>query len=533
MFHYSRWKIAAILSSVLLALLLALPNVLPPAAQKWVAEHTIAHPMTLGLDLQGGSNVLLEVDRKDFTNKLLTQQLADIRTAMRDARIAFRLNRTATGALVQITKPEDVTKAAEVLKRLLQPIETGFLGSGMGANVFELKQNGQQFEFAFSQVGLDAKIGRAITQSLRIIENRINSSGVTEPTIQQQGRDRIVVQMPGIGNPDEVIALLGQTAKLTFQLLCEAQPTGASQQPPPDCAAFPLKEDPKQTLWVQTSSVATVDGADLSDAQPSFDQNNRPIVSFKFNQRGALKFGKLTADNVGKPFAIILDDVVQSYPRINEPILGGSGQISGDFTVEETANLAIVLRSGALPAKLVVVEQRTVGPSLGADSIRAGFVASLIGLGLVIAFMIFAYGIFGIFANLALIANLLMLIAIMSVAGFTLTLPGIAGIVLTMGVAVDSNVLIYERIREEWRNGRSALNSIESGFKFALATILDSNITSFIAAIVLFGVGSGPVRGFAVTHAIGILTTMFTAFTLTRLIVAFWVRQAKPKEIPL
>jgi protein-export membrane protein SecD len=459
--------------------------------------------------------------------------MADTRTALRDARIAFRLNRTATGAIVQITKPEDVAKAKEVLGRLLQPIETGFLGSGMGANLFELKQNGQQFEFALSQVGLDAKIGRAITQSLRIIESRINATGVTEPTIQQQGKDRIVVQMPGIGNPDEVVALLGQTAKLTFQLLCEAQPTGATQQPPPDCEAFPLKEDPKQMLWVQTSSAATVDGADLSDAQPSFDQNNRPIVSFKFNQRGALKFGKLTADNVGKPFAIILDGFVQSYPRINEPILGGAGQISGDFTVEETANLAIVLRSGALPARLVVVEQRTVGPSLGADSIRAGFVASLIGLVLVIAFMIFAYGIFGIFANLALIANLLMLIAIMSVAGFTLTLPGIAGIVLTMGVAVDSNVLIYERIREEWRNGRSALNSIESGFKFALATILDSNITSFIAAVVLFGVGSGPVRGFAVTHAIGILTTMFTAFTLTRLIVAFWVRQAKPKEIPL
>jgi len=533
MLHFARWKVVAILASVALSIFFALPNVLPTPWQEKLSEYTIARPMTLGLDLQGGSNVLLEVDRKDFINSLLTQQLSDIRTSLRDARIAFRLNRTADGASVQITKPEDADRAAEILGNLRQPVETGFLGSGTSAYLFDLNRNGQQFTFTISDVGLDAKIGRAITQSLRIIENRINSSGVTEPTIQQQGRDRIVIQMPGIGNPDEVISLLGQTAKLTFQLVCETQPTAPNQQPPPDCAAYPMKDDPQQIMWVQTSSAATVDGADLSDAQPSFDQNNQPVVSFKFNQRGALRFGKLTADNVGKPFAILLDGVVQSAPRINEPILGGSGQISGNFTVEETTNLAIVLRSGALPAKLVPVEQRTVGPSLGADSIQAGFVASIIGLVLVLAFMLFAYGIFGIFANIALLANLIMLIAIMSLAGFTLTLPGIAGIVLTMGVAVDSNVLIYERIREEWRNGRTALNSIESGFKFALATILDSNITSFIAAVVLFGVGSGPVRGFAVTHAIGILTTMFTAFTLTQLIVAFWVRQARPKEIPL
>ncbi|MFO0990792.1 MAG: protein translocase subunit SecD [Hyphomicrobiales bacterium] len=533
MLHFSRWKIIAILATVVLSALLALPNILPPEWQKKVGEYTIARPMTLGLDLQGGSNVLLEVDRKDFINTLLTQQLADIRTALREGRIAFRLNRTPDGAVVQITKPEELDKAEGILRNLRQPVDTGFLGAGASANLFDLNRNGQQFTFTISQVGLDAKIARAIKQSLRIIENRINSSGVTEPTIQQQGKDRIVVQMPGIGNPDEVVKLLGQTAKLTFQLVCETQPSGPNQQPPPDCAAYPMKDEPNQIMWVQTSSAATVDGADLSDAQPSFGQNNQPIVSFKFNQRGALRFGKLTADNVGKPFAILLDGVVQSAPRINEPILGGSGQISGNFTVEETTNLAIVLRSGALPAKLVPVEQRTVGPSLGADSIRAGFTASLIGLVLVLAFMVFAYGIFGIFANIALLANLLMLIAIMSVVGFTLTLPGIAGIVLTMGVAVDSNVLIYERIREEWRNGRTALNSIDSGFKFALATILDSNITSFIAAVVLFGVGSGPVRGFAVTHAIGILTTMFTAFTLTRLIVAFWVRQSRPKEIPL
>jgi protein-export membrane protein SecD len=295
-----------------------------------------------------------------------------------------------------------------------------------------------------------------------------------------------------------------------------------------------MKEEPQQMLWVQTSSAATVDGADLNDAQAGFDsRNNEPIVNFRFNQKGALRFGRLTTDNVGKPFAIVLDNQVISAPRINEPILGGSGQISGNFTTEEANSLAIVLRSGALPARLIPVEQRTVGPSLGSDSIKAGAIASVIALVAVMVFMLIAYGLFGIFANVALIVNLVLLIGIMSVAGFTLTLPGIAGIVLTMGIAVDSNVLVFERIREEWRHGRTALNSIDTGFRAALATVLDSNITSFIAAVVLFGVGSGPVRGFAIAHAIGIITTVFTAFTFTRLIVAWWVRTTKPKEVPL
>jgi protein-export membrane protein SecD len=294
-----------------------------------------------------------------------------------------------------------------------------------------------------------------------------------------------------------------------------------------------MKDDPKNILWIQTSSRATVDGADLTDARGSFDQNNRPVVSFRFNQKGAERFGKMTRDNVGKPFAIVLDEMVMSAPRINEPILGGSGQISGNFTVEETNSLAVVLRSGALPAKLSIVEERTVGPSLGSDSIKAGLNASIIGLVLVVGFMIMSYGLFGIFANIALLVNLVMLIALMSFFGFTMTLPGIAAIVLTMGMAVDSNVIIFERMREEWRNGRSAMSAIETGFKSAFGTIFDSNFTALIAAVVLFGVGSGPVKGFAITHAIGILTTVFTAYTVTRYIVSLWVSWAKPKEVPL
>jgi protein-export membrane protein SecD len=361
----------------------------------------------------------------------------------------------------------------------------------------------------------------------------VNALGTAEPIIQQQGKDRIVVQLPGVQDPDQVKNVIGRTAKLTFQLLCEAQPSAKGQNPPPDCQAVPLKDDPDQELWVQSATRATVDGADLVDARSAFGQSNEPIVSFRFNTKGAERFAKLTRDNVGKPFAIILDEKVVSYPRINEAILGGSGQISGNFTVQETNDLAVVLRSGALPAKLTIVEERTVGPSLGSDSIRAGFIASAIGLVLVLIFMVVGYGLFGIFANIALLVNLLAIIALMSFFGFTLTLPGIAGIVLTMGMAVDSNVLIYERIREEWRNGRTALSAIETGFKAALGTIWDANLTTLVAALALFGVGSGPIRGFAVTLFIGIITTMFTAFTLTQLIVAMWVKWKRPKEVPL
>lgn len=534
MLHFTRWKTYSIIAAALIALFFAMPNVLPKTYQDWLAAHTIAKPMTLGLDLQGGSNVLMEVDRKELTDNLAKLQAADARVALREAKIAFRVSNTARGVNVSVSKPEDADKAYDALSKLTQPVDAGIFGSGVQSNLFDIQRNGQQINFVFNEKGLDSKISNSVDQVLKIITSRITGSGVVEASIQKQGKDRIVIQLPGVGNPDQIIKNLGNPGVLSFQLLCDSQPAGqANDNPPPECESFPLKEDAKQTLWVKTASNERVDGQDLVDAQPAFDNNHQPVVSFRFNQKGALKFGKLTADNVGKPFAIVLDGVVQSFPRINEPILGGSGQISGNFSVEETNSLAVVLRSGALPAKLVPVEQRTVGPSLGSDSIRAGFVAAVIGLILVVIFMLLAYGIFGVFANIALIVNLIMVVAIMSVVGFTLTLPGIAGIVLTMGMAVDSNVLIYERVREEWRNGRTALSSIETGFKAALATILDANITSFIAAVVLFGVGSGPVRGFAITHAIGIFTTMFTAFTFTRLIVSWWVRTTKPKTIPL
>lgn len=560
MLQFPRWKILSILAAIALSALLALPNILSTAQQNVLRNYGL-RAMTLGLDLQGGSNVLMEIDRKDLADQLTLQQASDMRGALREAKIAYsNINRGPSGVSVKISKPEDMERAKTELAKLLQPQSGGMFQAATAVNLFDLQTTDSGYALNISETGMSARIARAIQQSLKIVENRVNALGTTEPVIQQQGTDRIVVQLPGLQDPDAVIGVLGQTAKLTFQLLCDDQPTAAAQNPPQDCRAFPFKadvdraqlekgkaaggnrplkltEDEKSKiepkLWAKTASSATVDGADLTDATPAFDQNNRPVVSFKFNQKGAVRFGKLTAENVNKPFAIILDGVVQSYPTINEPILGGSGQISGNFSSEETANLSIVLKSGALPAKLTIVEQRTVGPSLGADSVRAGFISCIVGLIAVMFFMLLPYGWFGVVADLALLANLLMLLAIMSFFGFTLTLPGIAGILLTLGMAVDSNVLIYERIREEWRNGRTALSALEVGFKSALATVVDANVTTLIAAVVLFGIGSGPVRGFAVTLAIGILTTMFTAFTLTRMIVAIWVRRNRPKEINL
>src|SRR4051812_801209 len=366
MLYFSQWKIVAIILSVVAGLLLSLPNVLPPAAQKYLAQHTIARPMTLGLDLQGGSYVLLEIDRNDLINKLMEQLPGDIRGALRQARIPYKgINRSGNSVIVRLSDPADLDKARQALDILNPPLDQGLFSTGTTIRIYSISAQDQQITFTLSDQGIDYRIRRAIQQSLKIVENRINALGTTEPTIQQQGSDRIILQVPGIQDPEQVKRVVGQTAKLTFQLICETQPTNASDRPPPECKSLPLKEG-KQQLWVQTSSRATVDGADLTDAQPGFDQRtNEPIVNFRFNQKGAREFGRLTAENVGKPFAIVLDDVVVSYPRINEPILGGSGMISGNFTTEEANDLAIVLRSGALPARLRVVEERSVGPSLG------------------------------------------------------------------------------------------------------------------------------------------------------------------------
>jgi protein-export membrane protein SecD len=536
MLNFPRWKALSIWFCVMLGMIFSLPNMVHHDTWQRLPLVNGLKPVVLGLDLQGGSHVLLEVDRNELESQLAKQLIADIRQTLREQKISYTgLGRVIKGVSVRITNPDNIDRAMEALRKLSQPVSTGLFGSGGSLNKdFDISRDNDLIVFGITQAGLDAKIGRAIQQSLEIVGKRINALGTTEPTIQRQGVDRILIQVPGLQDPERLKALLGQTAKLQFRLVCEGQPQSETDRPPPDCEEVADRDNQQQKLWVQTSSRATVDGEDLTDAQPTFDRRtNEPVVSFRFNQKGALRFGKLTQENVGKPFAIVLDNKVVSAPVINEPILGGTGQISGRFTTQEASDLAIVLRSGALPAKLTVVEERTVGPSLGSDSIRSGIIATVIGTGGVIFLMLVGYGFFGLIADFALFAHLVIVVGLLSMLGATLTLPGIAGLLLTLGMAVDSNVLVYERIREEWRSGRSPVSAIDTGFRAALATVVDANVTAFIAVVVLFSFGTGPVRGFAVTLGLGILTTVFTAFTLSRLIIAYWLRSSSPKEVPL
>ncbi len=537
MFRITWAKSLFILGTVLLGFIFALPNMLPANVRAALPSFIPNKPIVLGLDLQGGSHLVWEVDKDDLKKTLIIQLKGDIRQRLwTENKIRHRIAIGKDGTLtVTVSDPAKVEEAAKILKKLAQPVQVGFFGAGGTAPEIEIAREGDRFILRYTQAGLEHRIKSALEQAIEIIRRRLDELNMTEATIQQQGADRIIVQAPGVKDPATLKQAVGQTARLTFQLLCDTQPTGAdANRPPPGCVALPDANNPQRIYWVKTSRRATVEGADLVDAQPSFDgRTGEPVVTFRFNQKGALKFARLTQANVGKPFAIILDGKVVSAPVIQTPILGGTGQISGRFTVEETRVMSAVLRSGALPAKLVVVEERTVGPSLGSDSIRAGITASVVALVGVLIFMVLFYGVFGVIADIALIANLVMLLGILTAFQATLTLPGIAGIVLTLGMAVDSNVLVYERVREEYRAGRSAINALEVGFSRAFGTILDANITTFIAAVVLYGLGSGPVRGFAVTLGVGIITTVFTAYTLTRFLVALWVWKKRPKTLPI
>jgi len=513
--------------------LCAVPNFFPEATVKtwptWAQRHIV-----LGLDVQGGSYLLLEVDSNYVKKERLDAVRDDARKALRDAKIGYTgLVSRADGVEVRITKDTDVGAALAKLRDLSQPLG-GLLGSS-GQRSLELSDaGGGLIRLTIPQAAITERVRQTIEQSIQIVERRINELGTVEPVIQRQGTDRILVQVPGLQDPTELKNLLGRTAKMEFRMVdTTVSPEQALQgRVPPDSEVLQSASSPNQPYVVKKQVL--VSGGDLSDAQTGFDQRtNEPIVTFRFNSAGSRKFAQATIENVGQPFAIVLDNKVISAPRINEPITGGSGQISGSFTVQSANELAILLRAGALPAPLTVIEERTVGPGLGADSIAKGELASYVGSILVIVFMLVTYRLFGVFANIAVVINVAMIFGVLSFLNATLTLPGIAGIVLTVGIAVDSNVLIYERIREELRGGRNAISAIDAGFKRALATILDSNITTFIAAAVLFYIGTGPVRGFAVTLGIGILTTVFTAFTLTRLIVAAWVRWKRPQSVPI
>jgi preprotein translocase subunit SecD len=534
MLYFSRWKIIWILLTAAIVCAFAIPNFFPERVvqkwPKWAQRHIV-----LGLDLQGGSHLLLEVDSNAVRKEKLETLRDDVRRVLREARVGYTgLNIRGNSVEVRIREGADMQAVLSKLRELSQPI--GGLLSGSGQRSLEVQDvGGGLFRLTITEPAFNERIRQAVDQSIQIVERRVNELGTVEPLIQRQGADRILVQVPGLQDPQRLKDLLGKTAKLTFRMVDAATTPEQAQRGQLPLESELLKGSQKEGAnpYVIEKRIV-VSGEDLTDAQPGFDQRtSEPIVTFRFNSRGAQAFARATQENVGRPFAIVLDNEVISAPVIREPIIGGSGQISGNFTVEQATDLAILLRAGALPAPLTIVEERTVGPGLGQDSIEKGKMASYVGSVLVIVFMIMTYGLFGIFATVAVAVNVAMIFGVLSFLNATLTLPGIAGIVLTVGIAVDSNVLIYERIREEVRAGRSPIMAIDAGFTRALATILDSNITTFIAAAVLFFVGTGAVRGFAVTLGIGILTTVFTAFTLTRLIVALWVRWRRPQLVPI
>ncbi len=532
MLYFTRWKALAIVLTALVVCLCAVPNFFPEAQVKtwpvWAQRHLV-----LGLDLQGGSHILLEVDSNSVKKDKLEQVRDDVRRTLRDAKIGYTGLAAKADAVEVRVKDTDLPNALVKLRELSQPLG-GLVGSS-GQRSLEISDaGGGLIRLTVPQAAITERIRQSVEQSIQIVERRVNELGTVEPLIQRQGTDRILVQVPGLQDPTRLKELLGKTAKLDFRMVDLTVPADQAQQGrvPSDSDVLMSSTSPKIPYVIKKQVL--VSGGDLTDAQPGFDQrSNEPIVSFRFNTSGSRKFAQATTENVGQPFAIVLDNEVISAPVIREPITGGSGQISGSFTVQSANDLSILLRAGALPAPLSIIEERTVGPGLGQDSIEKGELAAYVGSIMVIVFMLLTYRLFGVFANIAVAINVAMIFGVLSLLNATLTLPGIAGIVLTVGIAVDSNVLIYERIREELRGGRTAISAIDAGFKRALSTILDSNITTFIAAAVLFYIGTGPVRGFAVTLGIGIITTVFTAFTLTSLIVAGWVRWKRPKTVPI
>ena len=520
---FAKWKIIAILVVCALGLAFSAPNFVDSKTAEGLPEWLPHKQVSLGLDLQGGSHLLLEVEVAAVMKEHLESMIDSMRAELRKARIRYGgLGIAGDAAKVVIRKAEEVEKARNLLRVIDE--ET------------DVVVDGKTIRISFTPRAWADRRNAALQQSLEIIRRRVDPEGVREPTIQRQGDDRILLQVPGVEDPERLKRLIGKTAKMTFHLVHERSIDQDTARTPPGARWLPSQDlgpDGKPQMILIKRRVM-VSGEDLVDASQSFDQrDNQPVVNFRFNARGGKRFGDVTSANVNRPFAIVLDGTVISAPVIREPILGGSGQISGNFTVQGAQELALLLRAGALPAPLTILEERTVGAGLGADSIAAGKIASIIGMVLVVVFMAVAYGQFGLMADTALIMNMFLILGGLSMLQATLTLPGIAGIVLTIGMAVDANVLVFERIREEVRSGRTPINAIEAGYGRALTTIIDANVTTLIAAVLLYIFGSGPVRGFAVTLAIGIVTSMFTAIMLTRLIVVTWLRRTRPSELPI
>ncbi|MBO4294217.1 MAG: protein translocase subunit SecD [Alphaproteobacteria bacterium] len=514
MYKLSKERVLLIIGICLVGAFFALPNVM----QKSIKLPSWWQPVSLGLDLQGGSNLLLEVNIDEVVRERMGMLEDSARQALREHRIRYQnLAAGADSVKVKIENTNSRTQAIGYLKKL---------EDGLDVNVNE---NGV-IEIKYSDTALAMLTKKVVDQSIEIVRRRIDELGTKEPVIQSQGSDRIVVQLPGVQNPEEVKTLLGKTAKMSFHLVDSRTTAQDAKRGKLSNASRVINSAEGGQLVIQRKAV--VGGENLTDAGVSF-QDGRPVVTFKFNTMGGRKFGEVTKNNVGERLAIVLDNEVISAPNIQSAILGGSGVITGSFTSEEANNLAMLLRSGALPAPLEVLEERTVGAGLGADSIKDGVYASIIGFIAVVVFMILAYGLFGLFTTLTVCVNLVLILGAMSFIGTTLTLPGIAGIILTIGMAVDANVLIFERMREEVKAGRLPRDAADAGFTEAWATIVDSNLTTLVAAAVLFWFGSGPVRGFAVTLSIGIATSMFTSVTVTRLIITYWLNRFKPTKLPI
>ena len=546
------WKRLLIWGLVAFGLLLALPNGFYPRVERHndaaaaVARGTDPAAMSdrlalwpewlpsglvnLGLDLRGGAHLLAEVRVEDVYQSRIESMWPEIRDLLREERDRvgpFRLQPTEAPELRirLLENPGQASHAAGLVRGLARPVNSV---TGAGASDIAVSTDDGTILVRLSDAEKRATDERTVRQALEIIRRRIDEMGTREPTIQRQGERRILIQVPGVENAQQIKEMIGTTAQLTFQPVV-SRSADQDADPGPGNEILPAMDE--DGVWYNLERAPVVTGEELVDAQPDFDQNGRPAVSFRFNPTGARKFGDFTADNIGNPFAIVLDDEVISAPVIQSHIAGGSGIITGNFTVEESTRLAVLLRAGALPAGLEFLEERTIGPQLGADSIEAGKIACIVAFALVLTFMVMAYGIFGLFANIALIINVGLIFGLLSALGATLTLPGIAGIVLTIGMAVDANVLVFERIREEMRSARGPARAIELGYEKALSAITDANITTFITALILYAMGSGPVRGFAVTLGLGILTSVFTAIFVTRLMVVMWFERRRPKTV--
>jgi len=519
-------------------ILIALPNVLPDNVRSHLPGGWGNQTVNLGLDLQGGSDLLLEVQFDEVQKDKVETLLLDVRHALRKAHIAFdKTGVTGDAISLHIVGHENVDQAKSLIDALNPSAGSGVLAGS--TRQYEVTVSGDdRITMQMTDAYKTQARNEIVTQSIEVVRKRIDELGTREPSIERQGNDRIVVQVPGLSDPTRLLRLLQTTAKMTFQLVDESADVAQAQKGIVPIGSELLEQKPGRKgvkpppIVVQKRVM--VAGDRLTDAQAAFDQQTgQPDVTFKFDSVGSREFGDVTKDNVGRRFAIVLDKKVITDPTIQQVILGGSGQITGNFTTQEANDLAVLLRAGALPAPLKPINQRTVGATLGADSIVAGKYSTLAGLFLVVLFMVGRYGLFGLFADVALTFNLILLIAILTFLGATLTLPGIAGIVLTMGMAVDANVLIYERIREEQRNGRGMIASIDTGFRRAMATIIDANATHLIASLILFELGSGPVRGFAVTLGLGIITSFFTAVMVTRLMVVLWLVMRRPKVLTI